>query len=240
MTFAPMVGSETARLLLRRYDVHYVEEDHLFGWASVISLLHGGMGAIPILYGGGPTLRGVRAIADHFEPLVPPEQRLLPTEHAAEIEADWKVLFGGFKADIAIFAYYHLLPDRTHLSPMFAEPLYGLEARLADRVYPALSVLFTVLLKLNAANAAAAGARILATLHSLEPRLADGRRFLTGSAMTLGDIALASGCAPMLQPEGYGTVMLPIATQPAPMRELIAAMRETRAARCMEAVYAAI
>ena len=238
ITFAPMVGSEVTRLLLRHYDVRYVERDHLFGWASVISLLHGGRGAIPILCGNGPTKRGARTIADHFEPLAHPARRLLPETDAAAVEADWQTLYGQFKADIAIFAYYHLLPERAMMVPVFAKPLSAIEARLTGLLYPALSAMFRLLLRLNAANAADAGARILDTLHSFDARLYDGRRFLTGEKLTLGDIALAGACAPLLQPEGFGTVMPLITAMPAPMRDLIAAMRDTRAARCVEAVYA--
>ena len=40
--------------------------------------------------------------------------------------------------------------------------------------------------------------------------------FSLGAELTLGDIAPASGCAPMPQPRGYGTMMLLIATLPAP------------------------
>ncbi len=42
LTFAPMIDSELARLLLSHYRVLYVEEDHLFGWVSLLTLLRGG------------------------------------------------------------------------------------------------------------------------------------------------------------------------------------------------------
>lgn len=240
ITFAPMVGSEIARLLLRRYDVDYVEEDHLFGWASVVSLVHGGRGAIPILVGPRATLRGVRTLVDTFEPIAPPERRLRPAELAVQAEADWQVFYTGFKADVAIFAYYHLLPRRDLLVPVFAEPVRGIEGRLTGAVYGALRWLFTVLLKLDAANATAAGERILSTLRAYDQRLADGRPFLLGDRLTLGDVALAGGCAPLLQPQGFGTVMPPINAMPAPMRALIAAVRESPAACFVDNVYASL
>ena len=240
ITFAPMVGSETARLLLRHYQVAFEENDHLFGWASIVSILNGGGGAIPMLTGRGMTLRGPRAIADLFEPLAPTDKRLRPDDDVAGVDADWSVLNGRFKADIAIFAYYHLLPERALLQPVFAAPLKGLEAKLTPHLYPALSVLFRVLLKLNAANATAAGERVLTTLHSYDARLTDGRPFLRGDRPTLGDFALAGGCAPMIQPPGFGTIMPAIADMPRPMRMLIDAMRETRAVRRVDALYATL
>jgi hypothetical protein len=48
LTFAPMVDSETSRLLLAHYGIAYRESDHLFGWVSLLTLLHGG-GLVPLL-----------------------------------------------------------------------------------------------------------------------------------------------------------------------------------------------
>jgi hypothetical protein len=58
LTFAPMVDSETTRLLCRYYGLDIEEHDHLFGWVSLLALLHGGTGYIPLLYGKGFALTG--------------------------------------------------------------------------------------------------------------------------------------------------------------------------------------
>ena len=58
VTFAPMIDCEFSRLLLRYYDVGYVEERHLFGLASVIALWRGWTPQIPVLVGGGLRLAG--------------------------------------------------------------------------------------------------------------------------------------------------------------------------------------
>ena len=132
LTFAPMVDSELSRLLLRHYGVAHREDDHLFGWVSLLTLFHGGKGVVPLLYGDGVKLTSPRKIAEHFDPLAPPERRLIPTEGelAQHVEADWQTFNGDMGADSAVYAYYHLLPAKELMAPIFAAPVPPLEAKL--------------------------------------------------------------------------------------------------------------
>jgi hypothetical protein len=118
LTFAPMIDTETARLLCRWYAIDYVEDDHLFGWVSLLTNLHGGYGQVPLLYGKGLRLSGSRAVVDHFDALATPDRRLLLTgTQAAGVEADWSAYNGSLATDVAVFAYFHLLPARALMTP---------------------------------------------------------------------------------------------------------------------------
>jgi glutathione S-transferase len=240
LTFAPMVDSETSRLLLAHYGVAYRESDHLFGWVSLLTLLHGGKGLVPLLYGDGLRFTGPRPIAEHFDALVPVEHRLIPVDEALapQVEADWQTYNGGMGADTAVFAYYHLLPARALMTPIFAAPVPPIEARLTPIVYPLLSLMFRRLLRLGPARADEAFARIRTTFEATDTRIADGRPYLCGDRMTLGDVGLAAASAPLLLPQGYGAKMPALEEMPQPMRRSLEELREHPTAAFVQRLYA--
>ncbi len=239
LTFAPMVDSETMRLLCRWYGISYAEDDHLFGWVSLLTILSGGYGRVPLLYGEGLQLSGPRALVDRCEPAVPQGKRLLPAwPDTASVEADWDAYNGAYAIDVAVFAYYHLLSARDLMTPVFAAPVPPMEARITPMAYPLLRLAFTLLLGLKAEKAKAAGERISNVFSAIDYRLADGRRFLFGDRLTLGDIAFAGASAPLLQPRGYGAKLPPVEAMPAPIRNLVDGLRSHQAARYIDAVYA--
>lgn len=239
LTFAPMVDSETARLLLAYYGVPYVERDHLFGWVSILTLLHGGSGRVPLLYWPEGRISGPRPIAEHFDAALPPAIRLFPEEAllAGQIAADWQMFNGEMGADTAVFAYFHLLPERRLMAPVFADPVPKGEGRLTPTVYPLLSGLFRMLLRLSAARAAQAADRIRLYFDETDHRIADGRPYLCGDRLTLSDIALAAASAPLLLPPGYGAKMPPVEAMPLPVRSFIEELRQHPTARFVERLY---
>jgi glutathione S-transferase len=236
-----MIDSETTRLMCRWYGIDYVEEDHLFGWVSLLTILHGGYGRVPLLYGKDFRLSGPRPVVDRFDPRAAPDRRLLrPGTEAAGVEADWTAYNGTLAVDVAVFAYFHLLADRALMTPIFAALVPPAEGRLTPRVYPLLRWLFTLLLQLKPERAEAAGRRIRTIFAAIDRRLADGRSFLTGERLTLGDLGFAGAAAPLLQPVGYGARMPPVADMPSLMRKTIEELHTHATARYVERVYAAI
>jgi glutathione S-transferase len=241
LTFAPMVDSETTRLVCRWYRIDFLEDDHLFGWASMLTLFHGGYGRIPLLYGDGLALSGPRPVVDRFDPAATPADRLVPDgPDGACAAADWDAYNGTLAVDVAVFAYFHLLPARHLMTPIFAGPVPTGEARRTAFFYPALDRMFTTLLQLRADRAAASQRRIVNVFAATDRRLADGRHFLGGDRLTLGDIGFAGAAAPLLQPAGYGARMPEVAAMPEPIRTVVEQLSAGAAARYVERVYAAI
>ena len=150
LTFAPMIDSETTRLVCRWYRIPFVEQDHLFGWVSLLTFVHGGYGRVPLLYGPSDCFSGPRPVVDEFDPQTPPDRRLLPPgAQAASVEADWGADNGQLAGDVAGVAYFHLLAQRDLMTPIFQAPVPPTEARLTPTVYPALRWLLTTLLGVN-------------------------------------------------------------------------------------------
>lgn len=242
LTFAPMVDSEFTRLLLRHYRVAYREADHMFGWSSFVAIRHGGYGRVPLIYGKGMRLSGPRKVFAHFDPLAPAGNRLMPDDAVGRqaVERDVLRYNGDLALDVAVASYFHLLPERALMSRLFAQGLPHWEARGTQFGYPVLRLLFKLLLRLNPQRAEAAMERIRVIFDETDQRLRDGRRFLAGDNLTLGDLALASAAAPLLHPPGFDAPV-PRADQMPPALQQIANQIATRpTAALVERIYAAI
>lgn len=239
LTFQPMVDSETTRLVTRYYGIAVDERDHLFISATIRTLFLGGDGHIPLLYGKGFALTSPFPVAQHFDAALPAGRRLIPTAPplAGQVAADWKTYNGGLGADVAVFAYYHLLPDRALMQPIFAAPVPRLEAMLLPLTYGLLRAVISAGLKLSPERATAAEASIRATFDATDQRIADGRTYLAGDRLTIGDIALCAAAAPLLLPRGYGALMPPLEAMPAPLRALMEELRARPTAAFVQRLY---
>lgn len=238
LTFAPMIDSEFARLVLRWHRVPYREDDRLFGWASLLAIRRGGYGRVPILYGPGVRLTGPRRIAAYFDAAALPDRRLAPPGEP-QVVADVHRYNGQLALDVAAFLYFHLLPDRALMEPVFAASVPPHEARLTRPLYPALRKLFALLLKLGPERAAEAERGVRAEVERIDRRLADGRPYLAGYRLTLGDLALSASVAPLVQPPGYGVTLPPPDRMPDAARALMDWLRDRPTAAFVRGVYAA-
>lgn len=239
LTFQPMIDSETTRLIARYHRIDLTERDHLPVSAALRTLLRGGNGHIPLLYGEGFTLTSPYAIAQHFDATLSEDRRLIPESGslAAEVAADWQTYNGVMGTDVAHFAYYHLLPDRALMQPIFGAPVPWIERALLPLTYPVLRALLNFGLKLSAEEAARAEQSIRATFDVTDRRIADGRRYLTGDRLTLSDIAMCAAFAPLLLPRGYGALMPPVAAMPHPLRALVEGLRNRPTAAFVQRLY---
>ncbi|MDB5692906.1 MAG: hypothetical protein JWO81_1969 [Alphaproteobacteria bacterium] len=239
ITFAPTLDSEQARMLLRYYGVPYRENDHLVPFVLLPVKLHGGESEVPFVYGKGVKVAQPRPIAQFYDQNVPTEFRLIPTEPAAaaQFEADWQMYNGTMSAGTAIFAYYYLLQQRQLMAPIFAAPTSWFERLIMPVFYPIMRNLISSRLKLSPEAAQQAHDKIVSTFAETDKRVADGRLYLQGDRMTLGDIALVSAAAPMLLPKGYGTRLPTLEQMPPPMRTLMDQLRGTPTAAFVQRFY---
>jgi glutathione S-transferase len=241
LTFGPMIDSELSRFLLWNYRIPFQEKRHIFGWSSVLTFLHGGYGRIPVIYGDGLALTAPRSLVDHFEPLCPEDRILIPGHEPlrANVEADWETFNGELATHTARVAYFHLLPHRDIMIEPFTRGIPAWEARLTPALYPALSALFGLLLRLKPEVVADSFRQALRIVEAVDDRVADGRRFLWGDRLTLSDISFATALAPFLLPPGYAAPIPDLPQMPPAMQEIVTSFRQRPSGELVTRIYQA-
>ena len=234
-----MVDSEACRLILAHHAIAYREEAHLLCWTSVVALWRGFTPRIPLLYGDGLRLAGAYGIAQHFDKDTPPPHRLIPEDEqtARSVSEAWRRYNFSLGFSVAIFAYFHLLPQRTLMLEPLSRGLPAYERRFLERHYGFFTGILRLILRLNASRAQSARDAIRATFDDTDKLLKGGRPFLLGDRFSLADIALASATAPVLLPDGYGSLLPPLDTMPPDMKALIGELREHDTARFVRNIY---
>ncbi len=240
LTFGPMIDSELSRFLLWRYAVPYRENRHIFGWASVLTLLHGGFGQIPLIYGKGLRLSGPRAIVDHYEALCHPNQMLIPAWQPLRmhIEADWVSFNSQLAYYTAKLAYFYLLPHPDIMLMPFVLGIPAAEAKLTPKLYPALRRLFEILLRLDPRVIAETLEQTTRIVDEVDHRIADGRRFLWGDRITLSDLSFATALAPLLLPEGCTAPLPAYRDLPTELRQIVDDLRQRPSSALVSRIYA--
>jgi glutathione S-transferase len=239
LTFAPMVDSELCRFILKHYKVPFQERPHVFGWGSVLALWHCYTPRVPAFYGNGVRLAGPRPLVEHFDRSTPVEHMLLPFRQPAriQIENDRNLYNGELALQSAVLAYFHLLPQRAIMIEPFFRGVPRMEAVAFRSTYSFQRLLLTTLLQLSQARAADALLRIRTILDRTDARVRDGRPYLTGDRVTLGDLSLAAAAAPLMLPKGYGSPIPPLERMPKSYASIVEEMRQRPTAEFVQRLY---
>jgi len=239
LTFGPMIDSELSRFLLWTYSLPYQEKRHIFGWASILTLFHGGYGRIPLMYGGRRPLTGPRPVIDEFEPRCMASRILIPAQEPlrTRVEADWETFNGELATYTARIAYFRLLQHRDIMIEPFTRGIPAWEAKLTPALYPALRGLFTLLLRLQENTVADSLVHASRIVDEVDRRIADGRRFLWGDRPTLSDLSFATALGPLLLPPGYTAPIPDYEQMPPDMKQLIDSFRQRPSAALVSRIY---
>jgi glutathione S-transferase len=241
LTFGPMIDSELSRFLLWNYKIPYQEKRHIFGWASVLTFLHGGYGRIPVFYGDGSAMTGPRALIDKFEPNCPADRILIPPQEPlrTNIEADWETFNGELATHTSRVAYFYLLRHPDILTEPFIRGIPGWEAGLTPALYPALRSLFGLLLRLKPEVIADSIIQATRIVDAVDARAADGRRYLWGDRLTLSDVSFATALGPFILPPGYTAPIPDLPQMPPEMQKIVTSFRQRPSGELVKRIYQA-
>jgi glutathione S-transferase len=239
ITFPPSLDSETSRFLIEHYGIESCEKRHTIIFSFFVTLWHGFTPIFPLLYNDSFKLVGPRPIVDHFDPLSPPDLKLLPADQneLKQAESDWTLFNSTLAFATADFAYYYLLPHRDRMIRPLTEGVPAFEQRAVERAYPVFAGLLRLLLRLSLAKAEQAAAQIRTIFNAVDARLADGRKFLVGDRFTLSDLAFSVAAAPVVLPPGYGGPMPPFEEMPSEVQALVTEMRSHAAGAFALRIY---
>jgi glutathione S-transferase len=239
LTFAPMINSECCRFVLTHYGIPFDEQRHIFGEVSIIAYIRNGDVHIPLIQGDGLSVIGPQPIADHYDPQAAADRKLIPSDPAdkAQMMKDWQRYNGDLGSETAVIGYDYLLPHKDIMIGPFTEGLPMVEAELTKVAYPLLETLFTSLLHLSPARVAQALATTRAIFAETDKRVADGRQYLVGNQLSLGDIGLATAAGPLILPPNYGSPMPPFDVMPPELKAIITELRATPTGKFVVQLY---
>ncbi|HEV2912341.1 MAG TPA: hypothetical protein VGX92_03395 [Pyrinomonadaceae bacterium] len=228
ITFPPSLDSELSRFLLAHYRIPHQDQRHVIIFSSFPTLRRGRTVRFPFLYSDSYRLNTVRKMIDHFDPLCPPERRLLPASddpERARAEEDWTFFNSTLGMPTSVFAYYHLLPHREIMIRPLSDGAPQFEVSAVRAAYPVFAGLLRLLLRLTAERASKALVQIREVMQKVDERISDGRRYLRGDRFSLSDMAFAVAAAPVVWPDEYGGYLPALADTPPVMQDAIAEMR---------------
>jgi len=239
LTFAPTIDSQTTRLALWAHRTGFKEQDRIFGWVSLLTLLHGGYGRLPLVFGRGARLSGSYAVAQWLDRHSPAGSPLIPLEQplGQRVEADFALYNQVLGSNVAIVAYDHLLPQRRLMIESFGAPVTALGRRVMPVLYGPLHWLFSTLLGLTPPRVQDAGLRIEALLDWTDRRVADGRLYFHGDRITLADIGLMGALAPLVLPDSYSKHLPPLEKLPPNFRCTVGRTRDRPSGRFVLRLY---
>jgi len=224
---------ELARWVLERLSVGYVEQRHVPVFNTLAARRHRGGTVVPVLNIGARSLTDARQIVDHYDAGAPPHLRLFPSSPTqnSEARALFDELYDGLGVAVRAWAYAYQLPVRsvTTRAWIAGAPLH--ERLIVPVVYPLIAKRVGRGLGLHPGSIPEQRALIDASLDRLDARLADGRRYLLGDALTAPDLALATMIAPVVVPPEYAGPLPGFDESPAPMQREMTEIRDRPAAQ---------
>jgi glutathione S-transferase len=171
-----------------------------------VKLAGGNLKGHPTLALPDKTLLSAKEIFHYYEAQASPEQKLVPAdpEGAAAGAAAWPEYSIKLGEAVRNWAYFHFLPTRNAMMPVFMRGIPMLEKPLLFLTYPLVAAVLRSQLGLSQ-SAADAGLAIVGQMcDALEKTLADGRPYIRGDKFTICDLLFAVNAAPMVLSDEYG------------------------------------
>ena len=228
---------EKARWALERGGVTFAEEMHapLFSWRGALG--SGGGRTVPVLVTedgvvkeSTDILRWVDAHGRPPEPYFPPDR--------PEVESLVSMFDRRLGPATRRVGYFHALRgDPAYVEELLTADVPAWEARAVRILGSVLPRIIRSGLKIDEAGVARSSTAIEAVFATVNERLADGRKTLTGDSFTAADLTFASLAGPVVMPPTYATRFGGAHRLPAPLVAIVDGMRATRAGAFAMRIY---
>lgn len=212
ISLPPSLECEMARWVLDRYNVNFVEENHSLPILPM-ALKRNGAADFPAVITGGKIFTGFGEITAHYENGWPDELKLTPNKEEIDRARDKEKIdpsrvfnlkaveeFGG---STRAWAYFHLLPRRDLMAPVFSAGIPFWEKLIVWIGYPFIQKKMVDYLSLDAKLAESSLQKAREIFDVVKDQRSDGRKYLQGDRFTLSDIIFSVQAAPMIVPPNY-------------------------------------
>ena len=238
-------ASEIARWVLDRNHILYVDEMHA-AW-KIHSLAEKATGKkskinYPVLKMTDAFIYGSESIIMFWEKRCLPQDRLLPADNEQldkVLDLYYQFTDDFFAGMVEKYMYNMLLTPKKLAGKVLKQGIPSAEKDFFSFRFSGIKKILTNNYELRENNTNECIAEIRKVFDKVNQLLADGRKYLTGDAFTLADLAFAAIAAPMILPEEYGGVLPRINEIPDTYRTHITELRATPAGQLVFMLYQA-
>lgn len=218
---------EKVRWALERQNLPFREEGHVpvFHALHTLPTSRFSSRAVPILVDGNSVISDSSVCLRHLQELHGAAWLYAPPQ-AAALEAEFDEQLGPHSRCLL---YFHALPDKQCLLPVFRQRVPALEALFAGPCFPVMRLIMRRTMKIDAEAAARSREHAVRIFDRVAERLRDGRRYLCGAEFSAADLAFAALAAPLVLPREYGGALPALEHLPVRLRDEIAHFRSTPA-----------
>ena len=233
---------EIARWVLDLNDTPYKNESHAPYISSIaIDKLTGNKsrGIGPVLITTDSLIYTTNSLVQYFEQHALPSKKLLPTDpqKKEEVLDLYNLFIGEYDENVKKYVYSELLKNPSMARNLFTKGV-SFNEKLTYRVnYSTISGALLKELNLENNKPEERVAFIRKIFTQVNGLLADGRKYLTGSTLTMADIAFAAVSSPLILPEEFGGVVAQINDLPEELRKVVLELRETAAGQFVLGIY---
>jgi glutathione S-transferase len=217
---------EKARWAMDRLGIPFEEEGHAPAFHVRATAKAGGR-STPVLVTRAGIFKDSTDILKYLDSFAPPGEELYPPDPALGREVD--DLEECFDHDLGpstrLWGYFHLLPRRDLMLPVFRAGVPEWQASTLVVVYPVVRFLMRRAMNITAPRAVEALERIGRIFDEVECRLSDGRSFLVGERFTAADLTFAVLSYPMVFPSECQSPGPSLEEAPAALLDVIRSFR---------------
>jgi glutathione S-transferase len=230
--------AEKARWALDRLSIPYREELHAPLFHRLATTRFGG-GSVPVLVQSGERFVDSTDILHHADAscggdhLYPRDPDVRLAVEALEERFD-----EALGPHTRRWAYLQLLPHRALLRPLMSRGVSRVESSLLTLTLPLVILAIRKGLRITPDGAQRSIERVGGIFSEVDDLLTDGRQYLVDGRFTAADLTFAALASPVLLPERGIAAYPAVGDVPAPMRERVEQLRETRAGRFALRMYA--
>lgn len=240
VTLLPSTDCDLGRWIMEHFGIPYDEHPNAPVFHVLALKWYGfSKGDYPLLVKKPKFYPKIDKIFELYQPDADPERTLLPEdpELQKQIMEDQLYYRNGFGGGVVLWAYFNLLPHKNLTWASFTTGVPWYQKLTLFLAYPVIKYLMFKGLNLSPEVAAEGLVRVRTGFDKIDAMLADGRKFLYGDQLTLGDLAWAASAAPMVLANGYGGHLPTVDQVPESMRVLIEEFRARPAGAYIQRMY---
>ncbi len=230
ITMVPSHYCEKVRWAMEYLELDYVDDAHPPLFHLFSTTINGGK-SVPVLVTEKGKYTDSTDILKYLNSLAPDNKKLYPTDENLKKEVEELEDFFDTKLGphSRRWAYYYLLEKPELLFRWFCQGKNMFEETGFKIFFPIIKQLMKKGMNINQDSAERSKNKINEVFKTVDEKLSDGRKYLTGNFISAADITFSALAAPLVMPSVYAGVKADVSEVPEQMAREVEEFRKTKA-----------